>query len=228
MDAPRRLIVNADDFGLRAAVNAGVVEAHERGIVTSASLMVGREAAAEAAAYARANRALGVGLHVDLGEWSYDGGAWVALFEVAEDEIEAEVARQLGRFEALVGRLPTHLDSHQHVHLREPARSAVAAAGNRLGIPVRHLGRIAYVGDFYGQTDNGEPLPDLISAAALVRLLDALPPGTTEVACHPARGEVDGAYGRERELELAALCAPEVRRALDTRAITLCSFDELR
>ena len=38
--AERRLIMNADDFGISPGVNAGIIEAHERGIVTSASLMV--------------------------------------------------------------------------------------------------------------------------------------------------------------------------------------------
>ena len=50
MAAERSLIVNADDFGLSAAVNAGILEAHERGIVTSTSIMVRKPAAGEAAA----------------------------------------------------------------------------------------------------------------------------------------------------------------------------------
>jgi len=49
----RRLIVNADDFGQSPGINRGIMEAHERGIVTSVSLMVRWPAAVEAAAYAR-------------------------------------------------------------------------------------------------------------------------------------------------------------------------------
>ena len=63
----RWVIVNADDFGRSRGVNRGIVEAHERGIVTSASLMVRWAAAADAAAYARMRPELSVGLHVDLG-----------------------------------------------------------------------------------------------------------------------------------------------------------------
>jgi len=63
---PRRLIVNADDFGLRAGVNRGIIEAHKNGIVTSASLMVNRPYAAEAADYARGHPKLSVGLHFDF------------------------------------------------------------------------------------------------------------------------------------------------------------------
>ena len=54
------LIVNADDFGLTPGINAGIVTAHEQGIVSSTTLMVHGAAAEEAAAWARARPALGV------------------------------------------------------------------------------------------------------------------------------------------------------------------------
>src|SRR5262245_64423892 len=117
MHTARSLIVNADDFGLSAGVNRGIIEAHERGIVTSASLMVRGSAAAAAAAYARAHPALSVGLHLDLGEWAWRDGGWVSVYEVvrADDAraVVAEAARQLAAFRRLVGLSPTHLDSHQ-------------------------------------------------------------------------------------------------------------------
>ena len=61
-----RLIVNADDFGRSRGVNRGIVETHERGIVTSTSLMVFRPGAREAATYARAHPGLSTGLHIEL------------------------------------------------------------------------------------------------------------------------------------------------------------------
>ena len=64
----RYLIVNGDDFGLSAGVNQGIIECAEHGILTSASLMVRWPAAIEAASYAKQNRAISVGLHVDLGD----------------------------------------------------------------------------------------------------------------------------------------------------------------
>src|SRR5262245_58763076 len=75
----RYLILNADAFGLSAGVNRGIIEAHERGIVTSASVMVRWPAAEEATHYGRANPQLSLGLHVDLGEWAYRDGTWVAM-----------------------------------------------------------------------------------------------------------------------------------------------------
>src|SRR5215203_3060373 len=76
----RLLIANADDFGMSHGVNAGILEAHTRGIVTSASLLVRWPAAKEAAIASENLARLNVGLHVDLGEWSYEAGQWVAKY----------------------------------------------------------------------------------------------------------------------------------------------------
>src|SRR5918999_3961401 len=102
----RYLIVNADDFGRSFGVNRGIIEAHEKGIVTSASLRVRWPAAAAAAASAKERPSLGLGLHLDLGEWAYKEGAWTAVYEVvpADDAsaVKEETARQLVSFRRLV------------------------------------------------------------------------------------------------------------------------------
>src|SRR5438477_214415 len=80
----RCVIVNADDFGQSPGVTQGIIEAHQHGIVTSASLMVNWPAAAEAAAYGRAHADLSLGLHFDVGEWCYRNEKWIVLYQVAE------------------------------------------------------------------------------------------------------------------------------------------------
>jgi chitin disaccharide deacetylase len=227
----KRLIVNADDFGRSAGVNAGVVTGHEEGIVTSASLMVSQPAAAEAAAYARAHASLAVGLHLDLGEWTYVDGRWQTTYlRAAAGDEEQEVLRQLAQFRRLLGCDPTHLDSHQHVHRDAPVREIVTAVGAELGVPVRHVTRaIQYCGAFYGQTSTGEPLPHVLTTAAIVRIIEALPEGTTELCCHPAR-ELDfpTGYAHERVRELEVLCDPSVRAAIERAGVELCSFRDVR
>src|SRR5262245_21490417 len=97
MTVQRYLIVNADDFGLSPGVNRGITEAHENGIVTSASLMVRWPAAAEAAAYARVHQELSVGLHLDLGEWTYRDGDWACVYQVVQQHDSGAVAKEAER-----------------------------------------------------------------------------------------------------------------------------------
>lgn len=230
MAAQRYLIVNADDFGLSPGVNRGIIEAHEHGIVTSASLMVRWQAAEEAAAYARAHPGLSVGLHLDLGEWTYRDGGWVCVYQVVKQDdagtVAEEADRQLGEFRRLMRQDPTHLDSHQHVHREEPLRAVLLGMARRLGIPLRHFSpKFRYCGSFYGQTGKGEPFPEAISVAGLVETLAALPAGVTELGCHPGDGEgLESMYRDERAREVKTLCDPAVRVALAAGGIELCSF----
>jgi predicted glycoside hydrolase/deacetylase ChbG (UPF0249 family) len=226
----RRLIVNADDFGLSAGVNRGVAQAHEQGILTSASMMVRVGHAHEAAGYAHAHPELSVGLHVDLSEWHYTGELWVAAYAVVptddETAVDAEVAAQVERFCALMGREPTHLDAHKHAHREEPVRSIVLEHGKRLGVPVRGFTPgLRYEGGFYGKSDHGEPRPEGIAPEALCELLHALPPGASELGCHPAIEDESGSsYGAERTVETATLCDPRLRDVLREEDIALRSY----
>jgi predicted glycoside hydrolase/deacetylase ChbG (UPF0249 family) len=228
--AKKYLIVNADDFGLSPGVNQGIVTAHEQGIVTSASLMVRWPAAVAAAAFGRDHPAFSLGLHLDLGECTFRNGRLKLLYEVVSLDDSAavarELARQLDQFQALAGREPTHLDSHQHVHRWEPVRSLAAEAARRLRIPLRHCcPAVRYCGDFYGQTDEGASLPEAIRLDRLIQILTGVPPGITEVVCHPGFGEdLETMYREERAQELAVLCDPRVREALAVAGIELCSF----
>ena len=225
----RFLIVNADDFGQSDGINRGVIQAHEQGIVTSASLMVRWPAALEAAAYARARPALAIGLHVDLGEWVQRDGNWVQLYHVP-GEVGGELARQLARFRELVGRDPTHVDSHQHVHRKEPVHSALVALAEGLGAPLRfYTDEVSYCGDFYGQIANGDPYYEGIAIETLLEIIASLPSGTTELGCHPGLDDdIESMYRTEREREVEVLCDPRARAALFAAGVGLRSFADLR
>jgi predicted glycoside hydrolase/deacetylase ChbG (UPF0249 family) len=228
----RVLVVNADDFGRSPGVNGGVVRAHEEGIVTSATLMVRWPAAEDAATYARSGSSLSVGLHLDLGEWVHRDGEWQPRYEVlserSKEAVAEEINAQLERFESLTGRPPTHLDSHQHVHHEEPVRAVLLQVADRLGVPVRGLTPgIGYLG-FHGQDHQGNPLPEAISVESLVRTIEELPRGVTELGCHPAAdADHPSAYDRERLQEVDALCDPRVTAAIDRCDVALRSFGDL-
>ncbi len=233
MPAKRYLIVNADDFGLSEGVNRGIIRAHEQGIVTSTSLMVRYPAAAEAAQYAARHPRLSVGLHLDLAEWVYRDDQWLARYEVVPPDdpmaVAGEVGRQLEAFRRLLGRDPTHLDSHQHVHRNEPARSVVSEAARRLSVPLRSFTpQVQYCGDFYGQTGEGDPYPEGICLEGLLKTIENLPEGVTELGCHPGEDEhLDSVYRVERLQEMKVLCHPQVRAALESNQVVLCSFADL-
>jgi len=231
--AERVLIVNADDFGQDPAFNRGTRTAYDDGVVTSASLMVRWPAAADAVALGAERPGLSLGIHLDLGEWSYADDEWTPLYRVVDADdpaaVEREVAEQLDRFSALVGRAPTHVDSHQHAHLSEPAASVISAAAASLGVPLRSRDdRVRYRGDFYGQSGRGDPYPEGITVDALVSLVMDLPPGITELGCHPGLGDdLDTMYRDERLQEVRSLCDLRVRAAIARCGVQLRSFAAL-
>jgi len=218
----RRVIVNADDFGLTEGVSRGIADCHARGVVTSTSLMVHRPGAPAAAALARRHPALAVGLHFDI------GGDREGAFDPDDpDSARAELEGQLERFETLTGAPPTHLDSHWHVHNRPRLLGVFRAAAGRLGVPLRDDGDVAFVGGFYGQWEHGVTDLAHIGVPALEAILrDETPGPWTEVACHPgyADGDLDSVYASEREEEVRTLTSPRIRETLAAAGLELASF----
>jgi predicted glycoside hydrolase/deacetylase ChbG (UPF0249 family) len=209
-----QLIVNADDFGLTTGVNRAVAEAHQRGVLTSASLMVLERGAEEAARIAVAAPTLSVGLHAT----APSDGNWRRALE-----------RQVARFRELLGRAPTHLDSHHNAHREESALPHFVRTARALGIPLREHSPARYFSSFYGSW-GGESHPEQVSVESLVRMVaDEARTGCTEIATHPGYvdAELDSSYASERELELRTLCDPLVRRAIEAHSIELIGFASL-
>jgi predicted glycoside hydrolase/deacetylase ChbG (UPF0249 family) len=216
----RRLIVNADDFGLSEGVNQGIIEAHTGGIVTSTSLMVHRPAARHAAELARGHPALSVGLH-------FEEPSTVDLDDPAQ--ARQAFAEQLESFRSLVGRDPTHVDSHHHVHAEAARMETFRELVAPLGVALRHAGQVAYIGGFYAQWEYGVTELQYVRRPFLVHVVatEALE-GFTELACHPARvtGDFESAYLAEREVELTTLTEPGLREELEGLGVGLASFGD--
>src|SRR5262245_34419505 len=171
----RYLIVNADDFGASRGINRGILEAHRRGILTSASLMVDRPWSHEAAAAGRAAPSASARLHLRL---CGRGAAEPA-------DCGVELLRQLRRFEELVGRPPTHCDSHHDVHRDLRMLSGFLQLAARCGCPLRRYSQVRSVSGFYGQW-GGETHAEQVGVDGLLRLLDtAVGVGVNELCCHP-------------------------------------------
>jgi predicted glycoside hydrolase/deacetylase ChbG (UPF0249 family) len=223
--AQRTVIVNADDFGENAGVNRGIIEAHERGIVTSASLMVGQPGTAAAVALARQRPDLSLGLHVNLDR--------VGAGLIGQERLEVlgrEIERQFKAFTDLTGGLPTHLDSHHHVHRQLNVARLFLALSQRHGIPLRGFSDVVYLGGFYAQWDYGKLDRSHISVDYLLALLSKAGPGFTEIGCHPGYADFasDAAYSWQREVELQALTDPRARAGLTGLGVRLASYRDYR
>jgi chitin disaccharide deacetylase len=220
----RYLVVNGDDLGASPGVNRGIAEVHRRGPLTSASLIVNLPASQQAARLARGLPGLSVGLHANLTD--ADGRALVDLETGAR--CQAVLAEQLRAFQRLMGRQPTHLDSHHNLHREPRLLPAFLEAADRYGLPLREHSPVRYLSGFYGQW-GGRTHLERISVQGLIELLAGEPPvGVSELSCHPGYPDalLRSSYREEREVELRTLCDPALRAFLATRRIRLVNFAE--
>ena len=279
----KRLLVNADDFGLCRSVTDGIIEAHRRGIVTSTSIMAGGADFDYAMQQARECPGLGVGVHLTLVEElpvcaadqirslaQGDGRlprnyaallSGVALGRIRLAEIEAELRAQVEKC-LRAGLTPTHLDSHQHVHalpailrivlkiaaeysipgIRLPRDARGRASGARNGGTLTKsllcllasfdarafpLDRFSICDRMAGIFDSGS-----LSEDRLVKILERLTEGDTELVCHPGteEGPAMERYAHWKyhwRTELAALTSEGVRAMLQERKIVLIGYRDL-
>jgi hopanoid biosynthesis associated protein HpnK len=153
----RRLVVNADDLGLTVGVNNGIFDAHDRGVLTSASIFANAGATADALARALRRPSLGVGVHLTLvdGQPTLPAARVPSLIEddgrfptswkpfivscllgrVSLREVEQELTAQIDRV-CGAGLTLTHLDAHKHVHAYPPIFDIVTRLAERFRIPV--------------------------------------------------------------------------------------------
>ena len=211
----RRLIVNADDWGLTRGVSEGILAAHRHGIVSSTTVFATGDLDRELVARLR-DSGLGVGLHVNLtlgapltrGRSLVDGdGRFVrdarrAAARVTVADVRAEIEAQAERFQSALKRRPTHLDTHHHVGLHPPVRDVVLDVARGLGVAVRSQDTAARTrarsaglrtpDHFFGESG-----PEAYwSLERTMRHLRELPAGVSEFMCHPGWFDADLAYSR--------------------------------
>ena len=153
----RRLIINADDFGLTSGVNRAIVEAHERGIVTSTTLMANSAAFEEAVRLAKSSSGWSIGCHVVLldGKPLVDPGRIPSLVRAKDqnsfrdaisgfairalagridaDQVEVETTAQIRKLQSH-GIVVSHVDSHKHTHMFPSALQGILRAARTCGL----------------------------------------------------------------------------------------------
>jgi hopanoid biosynthesis associated protein HpnK len=184
----KRLILNADDFGLTRGVNEGIIRAHREGILTSATLMACGPAFDHAVEVAKLNPRLGVGCHLVLvggkavaplkeipslatkdGQLPDSLGSFVTRLSagmIRPKEIESELRAQILKIRA-AGIEPTHLDTHKHTHAHPVVMGALSRVARELGIP-RVRKPMENLRDSWESSRGERPamLPELLAAAA--------------------------------------------------------------
>jgi len=150
----KRLIINADDFGLTRGINRAIAEAHQHGVVTSATLMAAGSAFEDAVALARTLPQLSVGCHVDLIHFApvmpsrqlptltsgatfrpgFARFARAALSNrLSSEQMTAEASAQMAKLQS-AGLTLSHFDTHKHTHLFPQVLRALLQAAKARGI----------------------------------------------------------------------------------------------
>jgi predicted glycoside hydrolase/deacetylase ChbG (UPF0249 family) len=247
------LTINADDFGFARDVNAGIVEAHRDGVLTSTTLMANGDAFEDAVNRARETPTLDIGCHLVLvqGRSALTGGPLpaslsqlVPMVIMGKLDAYAEFAAQINKIVG-AGIRPSHLDTHKHTHLLPKVFRAVVRLAKEYAIPYvrlpvdttlpmsatirRHYDRMLSPGVVTTDHFIGFRLTGSLTEETLAEALLQLPEGRTEFMCHPGRmgNELARAQTRLKESrvkELEALISPRIREAITTRQIQLVPF----
>lgn len=241
----KTLIINADDLGYDPEVTRGILLAMREGVVSSATFMVNTPFS-EAAA--REAGGLSLGLHLNLARGGpvssalpadllVDGGLHEPNADRLPPEgVSSELRAQVDRFEQLLGRAPTHLDVHKHLHRHANVLEGIIIVARERGLPVRSISvemrsqlRAAgvrtndhFIGDA-GQTA-------WWTVAQLESDLARLEDGVTELMCHPgyAPSQVKSGYSAQREVELQTFLDPRAPTMLQKADVTLTDFSALQ
>jgi len=251
-----KLIVNADDFGYTDSVSAGIIRAHRDGIVTATTLMPNAPHTKAAAKLARATPSLDVGVHlvvtfdrpladVELVRTLVDSdGRFFRPIELLSRDIDRreallEYRAQYRKARELLGREPTHIDTHHWVHDHPALEWAVGELARETGAAARihsdeqrdrMRARGVRTPDHFVREFQHEGNVGVEYLLALLERI-ATTSGVTELMCHP--GEADEAmvkksgYARERATELATLTDARVRAAVKERGIALATFADV-
>jgi hopanoid biosynthesis associated protein HpnK len=206
----KRLIVNADDFGLTSGVNRAILELHAAGVLTSATLMANASATEEAVERAKGAPALGVGCHVVLADGMpvmpadeipslIDGssgalhttlGAFVQRLltgRIRSKEIESEAVAQIKRIQGQGVHL-THIDTHKHTHMFPAVLRPVLRAAKACGI---HMVRNPFEPEWSVRSTPGAPWLRRMEVRMLRQLSDVF----RRIVSEEGFATTDGALG---------------------------------
>lgn len=246
-----QLIINADDFGYSTGINLGIIQAHQRGILTSTTIMAGMPGFEEAVELAKKNTDLGIGVHLtltcgsplrdDVATLTEDDGSFHNLsfyekeFSIDLDELYNEWKTQI---ELVIdsGIKPTHLDSHHHVNVIDPLTTIFVKLAKEFDLPVRNNFEVpeelSTTGSFVTYFDSVGHNKEIWRAMEMKNLFQMVQQNTsTEIMCHPAYLDKflleNSSFNVNRTIVLDELLDPRYPELLEENNINLIHFGEL-
>ena len=231
-----KLVINGDDLGYTMANTMGIFQGYTDGILRSTTALTNSKYFAKAMEMAKVYPGLGIGVHLTLtlgkpltanktltnpetGEF-YRGAKTIWEKNPDYDEIYDEWKAQIERYIAVAGHLPTHLDSHHHVHDATPQALEVSKRlAEEYGLALRRYGKYKFVSGFGGSAATVE---------TMTKLLEENMGEDIEIMVHPGWCDLElyrmSSYATDRLKELDVLCDPRLMQYIKEHQIELCHY----
>ena len=239
------LIINADDLGLSKEINSGILWGLEQGFVSDTSLLVKALLTEQAVAGLKALNIKHCGIHINLDEvfdWRPGGIERIARPKLLQMLIDPEFLHECAheakdQIETFIsfGLIPTHVDTHHHVHGFFPIFEVLVDLLSEYGIPALRFSRygyrlstrkdIPYDDEIYAHMEDMLRGKSIIYCSHFLEgamRVDDVNPGVTELVVHPSLG---GDPWRSEELEI--LQSKAKADSLGHRGINPVSFRDL-
>lgn len=231
-----KLVVNGDDFGLTKGVTYGILEAHEKGILTSTTALTNSKWFSFAMDEAKKYPSLGIGVHLNLTIGKpltkasslidpntvmfYRRPEKLFSYEVDYDEIYHEWKAQIERFIEVSGRYPDHLDSHHFVtDYNEYTKEILNRLCREYNLPARMDGSFFFTRGFYGPT---------VTRKDLIQILRENLSRDVEIMVHPGWCDLElyhkSSYSLKRVEEMDVLCSDAIKEFIKNHNIELVHY----
>ncbi len=238
----KEIIINVDDFGLSRAYNYGIIDGYQQGVISSTTLLINAKEVKHAINLAKENPGLGLGLHLALttfpaitkaeaistnGNLNSQKYYHEMIEQIDSDVIKAELEAQIEKFIKLVGKKPTHLDMHHHMHRYAKVEKVVIELANKYQLLLRNSETnqgICIVNiDFYGENVNLKQLKKSIN-----ELTEVKSEVYKELCIHAGYIDCDvlniSSYQQERIREMAIITSEEFKCFLQKKQLKLVPF----
>lgn len=230
-----KFVINADDFAFSPAVTDGIIVAHQKGVVTSTTVLCNSPFLDHAVRRAEEVPDLGLGCHLNLTSGrpltgnralTKEDGAFMRVPAFLEADVDPQIIydeckAQIEMFLSAFGRRPTHLDGHYHITTTDKVIDITRRLAQEYDLEVRDMGPFRFEVNFFQAGATKENLLALVERAAA----DGV---DTEIMCHPGFCDREiyetTSYAMQRVDELRILIDPTIREAVEALGAELVHY----